>query len=162
MFSHEGKRKTIHIVQMTDGKCSIIHQLLSGIRYPVRRRHTGCAQGPVWRHNQRNDGTEMGEHLGYEKKSWSERYFNICADGSVVSRRQSQQRIQILNINAVLCFKYNIIKYVADKDRKLFFAELKTIYQALTDERVLEVGRYFPSFQVFRDIQKSHLHVQCN
>lgn len=44
----------------------------------------------------------------------------------------------------------NTMKYVADKDRKPFCADLKTIYQAPTEEKALEAlerkGFYFPYF----------------
>ena len=55
------------------------------------------------------------------------------------TKRQSQQRIRRLNINACIVHQVrNTMKYVSDKDRKPFCADLKTIYQAPTEEKALD------------------------
>ena len=45
------QKKPVDRVQMTEGKRNIIHQLLEEVRYPVCRRHSGCAQGSFRRHH---------------------------------------------------------------------------------------------------------------
>lgn len=64
----------------------------------------------------------------------------ICADGlsgikEAISAAFPKTEYQRCIVHQVL----NTLKYVADKDRKLFATDLKTIYQAPTEESSLEI-----------------------
>ena len=61
----------------------------------------------------------------------------------------------------------NTLKYVADKDRKPFANDLKTIYHAPSEEQALEAlekvrEKWSVKYQVFPRSQEGHLHNQCD
>ena len=73
------------------------------------------------------------------KEPRSERLPDICADGlsgikeaiAVAFPKTEYQRCIVHQVR-------NTMKYVSDKDRKPFCADLKSIYQALTEEKALD------------------------
>lgn len=109
----------------------------------------------------------------------------ICADGlsgikEAIAAAYPKTEYQRCIVHQVR----NTLKYVADKDRKPFANDLKTIYQAPSEEQALEalervtgkwseiselhekleaeLGCDQPNLQVFHRSKESHLHDKCH
>ena len=102
----------------------------------------------------------------------------ICADGLSGIREAIQTAFPKTEYQRCIVHQVrNTLKYVADKDRKAFAKDLKTIYNAPTRpcnrkmvRKISEchetlgagLGRHNADFQVFRRCPDRYLHYQCD
>jgi len=149
------EKKTVHKVQMTDGKRQIIQQLLQEYDIETAEDIQDALKDLLGGTIKEMMEAEMDDHLGYHKSERSEnesaKYWLsvlnelknrgvkdimiVCADG--LSGIKEAIATAFPNTEYQRCLVHqvrNTLKYVPDKDRKTFAKDLKTIYNASTEE----------------------------
>ena len=149
------EKKTVHKVQMTDGKRQIIQQLLQEYDIETAEDIQDALKDLLGGTIKEMMEAEMDDHLGYHKSERSEnesaKYWLsvlnelknrgvkdimiVCADG--LSGIKEAIATAFPNTEYQRCLVHqvrNTLKYVPDKDRKAFAKYLKTIYNASTEE----------------------------
>ena len=146
------EKKPIHRVQMTEGKRSIIHHI-DAIHYSVRDngviRKLAAYVIPGINAEGRKEVLTISIGENESSKYWLsvlnelknrgvKDILIICADGlagikEAIAAAFPKTECQRCIVHQVR----NTLKYVPDKDRKAFAADLKTVYQAADEKRAL-------------------------
>ena len=146
------EKKPVHRVQMTEGKRSIIHHI-DAIHYSVRDngviRKLAAYVIPGINAEGRKEVLTISIGENESSKYWLsvlnelknrgvKDILIICADGlagikEAIAAAFPKTECQRCIVHQVR----NTLKYVPDKDRKAFAADLKTVYQAADEKRTL-------------------------